>query len=76
MKISGRFYLIQRTDENVVVACVGELNPFLMKENQISLIRSFYHDAAGHPEIVSHYQCGGIPTEHCNGFLIFKRNKH
>lgn len=32
MKISGRFYLIQRTDENVVVACVGELNPFLLKE--------------------------------------------
>ena len=76
--IAGRFLLQYRSENMVVVGCLGSLQARELTENQISFIRAFYH-AEGEARIADTFIStrARYAVTNFNGFLIFeKKNRN
>lgn len=73
-EIAGRFCLFDRTEDAVVVGCVGSLWAHDLSKTQIHYIRNFYH-AKGEAVVMQDAGAGRLPKGNFNNFLVFKNSK-
>lgn len=74
-RLSGRFYLVEKYENTVVVGFVGNVNAVSLSEDEVNFIAHFYDIKQPYTyEIVNEYtNHNQVSTKNSHGFLILRK---